>query len=275
MTSDLPPFVPTSDFKITASPNPGWTYGQPIESTPNGRAWADGEKLGWKSIDVSKEETRKLYGTMISGITPRPVAFVSSISEDGIENLAPFSWFNQVSASPPVISISCHGTHVSGAAKDTLLNIRATKGFTVNIISEPWIRQADACNIDTPPHISEWPISGLTKSPSVLVKAPRVRESAFSMECELLQDIDILHPDTQDVTTTLVLGTVKFIHIRNDVIDPGRGTVDSGKLKPIMRMGGITYAKISEGYMLPRESWADKENDIREALGGRLDDVNT
>ncbi|KAF8167425.1 hypothetical protein B0H34DRAFT_16438 [Crassisporium funariophilum] len=268
MTSKLPEFVPAKGFKYTASPNPGWTYGQGVESTPEGRAWAEGEKAGWKTIDTSTADPRQLYATLISGIVPRPVAFVSTISEDGIHNLAPMSWFNQVSSSPPVISIAC--SHTSKGAKDTVRNIRATKGFTVNIISEPWVEQANICSIDAPPEVSEWAISGLRTIPSVHVKAPRVRESAFSMECELLQEVNIIHPETQAVTTTLVLGTVRFVHIRNDVIDPVRGVVDPGKMRPVARMGGITYGSVSTGYMLTRESWANKEQEIRKALGDDL-----
>jgi flavin reductase (DIM6/NTAB) family NADH-FMN oxidoreductase RutF len=273
MLSELPPFVFTKEFKYTASPNPGWTYGQGIETTPEGRAWAEGEKAGWKVIDASKEEPRKLYSIMLSGIAPRPVAFVSSISADGVENLAPFSWFNQVTSSPPLVSFAC--SHNSGAAKDTVRNVRAGTGFTVNIISEPWIEQSNICSTDAPFEVNEWPISGLTKTPSILVKAPRVKESAFSMECELYQAIEIRDPKTEIITSTLVLGLVKFIHMRNDVIDPERGVADPGKLKPIARMGGLTYAKVSEGFTLPRKSWKEIGGEIREKLGDDIDGPST
>lgn len=268
MSSELPSFVPTKEFKYTASPNPGWTYGQGIETTPSGRAWAEGEKAGWTVIDASAEDPRKLYSVLLSGIVPRPVAFVSSISADGIENLAPFSWFNQVTQTPPLVSIAC--AHNSGAAKDTVRNVRAGTGFTVNIISEPWVEQSNIASTNAPFEVSEWPISGLTKAPSIHVKAPRVKESAFSMECELYQAIEIKDPRTDVVTSTLVLGLVKFIHMRNDVIDPERGVADPGKLKPIARMGGLTYAKVSEGFVLPRKSWKDVGGDIREKLGDTI-----
>ncbi|KAF8970414.1 hypothetical protein BDZ97DRAFT_1791252 [Flammula alnicola] len=270
MLADLPPFDHTSEFKYTASPNPGWTFGQGIQATPEGRAWAEGEKEGWTVVDTSTEESRKVYSVMIAGIVPRPVAFVSSVSEDGIqENLAPFSWFNQVAPNPPLISLGC--VHQSKGAKDTVRNIRATKGFTVNIISEPWIEQANAASIDAPYEISEWPITGLTKAASIHVKAPRVKESAFSMECELYQAIDIPDPKTNAVATTLILGHVEFIHMRNDILDPQRGIPDAGKFKAIARMGGLTYGKVSEVFALPRPSWNDVGEKIREDLGGALD----
>ncbi|CAA7267220.1 unnamed protein product [Cyclocybe aegerita] len=272
--TDLPPFVPTKEFKYSAPPNPGWTYGQGIEATEDGRAWAEGEKAGWKVVDISKEDPRQVYAVLLSGILPRPVAFVSSLSKDGVENLAPFSWFNEVSSRPAVLSFSC--AYTAQGAKDTAQNVRDTKGFTVNIISEPWIEQANICSIDTPPDVSEWAISGLTKAPSIQVKAPRVKESAFSMECEfsnltqLLQAIDITEPSTGEITATLILGTIKYIHIRNDVVDPARGVADPSKLRPIARMGGVTYAKVSDGYALPRESWKEKEKEIRKVLGSAI-----
>jgi flavin reductase (DIM6/NTAB) family NADH-FMN oxidoreductase RutF len=124
-----------------------------------------------------------LYQLMLSGIVPRPIAFVSTISNDGVENLAPFSWFNMVTHDPPTLSIAC--TNGLARIKDTTNNIKSGNGFTVNIISEPFAQQANACSINTPEKMSEWPISGLTKEPSLLVKAARVKESGFSMECEV------------------------------------------------------------------------------------------
>ena len=85
-----------------------------------------------------------------------------------------------------------------------------------------------------------------------------------------MQAIEIVHPTTQAHSATLILGYVKFIHIRKDVIDPERGTVDPGKLKPVARLGAVTYSRISEGYMLPRLSWKDNEETIRDALGDAL-----
>ena len=88
---------------------------------------------------------------------------------------------------------------------------------------------------------------------------------------QLLQTIEIIHPTTQAHSATLILGYIKFIHIRKDVIDdPERGTVDPGKLKPVARLGGMVYSRISEGYMIPRLSWKDNEETIREELGDAL-----
>ncbi|KAI0073583.1 hypothetical protein K474DRAFT_1627341 [Panus rudis PR-1116 ss-1] len=263
MTSNqqLPSFQAPS-FEYTNSPNPGFTYGQKVDSTPEGKAWVEGEKDGWTDIDTATVEPARLYPLMTSAIAPRPVAFVSTISESGTENLALFSWFNTVTSNPPTISISVSGLTGRKTSKDTARNIKATKEFTANIISIPWIDNANVASIDAPPDVSEWPITGLTKKPSITVKPAVVKESAFSMECELYQAIDIADPKTAVVTTTLILGHVKYIHIRNDMLTE-RGTVDPDKLKPIARMGDILYGVLGGGFRLRRPAWENEKEKLK------------
>jgi len=234
-----------------------------VGATAAGKEWLEGEKQGWKTIDTSTVEPSKLYPLMISGIIPRPVAFVSSISESGVENLAPFSFFNMVAFSPPAISISCTNRP---RIKDTCHNIKTMKGFTVNIISEPLMENANVTAIDSPEEVSEWDLSGLTRAESVGVKAPRVRESAFSMECELLQMIDIAHPETGVSMNVLIIGFVKHLHVRNDMLNE-RGVIDPVKFKPIARLGDISYAVLGVMIRLPRFSWEAEKDKIAEALG--------
>ncbi|KAI0363392.1 hypothetical protein BV20DRAFT_975745 [Pilatotrama ljubarskyi] len=260
----VPAFDRGAQAKFTESPNPTFTYGQKVIETEEGKKWLEGAKDGWKTIDAATEDPRKMYAMMISGIVPRPIAFVSSISEQGVENLAPFSWFNQVTHNPPIISVSCSAS-AQGGLKDTASNIKATKGFTVNIISEPFVENANVTSLDAPADVSEWPLSGLTKEPSTHVKAARVKESAFSMECELFQAVDIVHPNTGKQSATLVLGLVKCIHVRKDMLNE-RGVVDFTKLKPVGRMGDITYACVGDGFRLPRPSWQLEGEKIQEFL---------
>ncbi|KAJ7583335.1 hypothetical protein C8J56DRAFT_953698 [Mycena floridula] len=260
--SNLPSF-PHDTWQYTEPPNPSWGYAEPVDATEVGKRWTDGEKDGWTSYQVSEQDPTKMYNLMKSGIIPRPVAFVSSISDDGVENLAPFSFFNQVSGNPAVISLSCA---TSPRVKDSAANIKSTRGFTVNIISEPWVQQANMASIDAPDSVNEWPITGLTKAPSIHVKPARVKESAFSMECEFLQSVDLFDPnDPQTVTTNMILGLVKYIHVRNDMLNE-RGIVDPGKLKPIARLGDISYASIGPGYRIARKVWKTEADDIQQAL---------
>jgi len=263
-----------AEFKYTASPNPGFKYGQKVEETEAGKAWLEGEKEGWQHIDPEQMDPRNLYMMMISAITPRPVAFVSSVSETGDENLALFSWFNMVTSSPPLISVSVSslGKSLGKSLKDTAHNIKTTKEFTVSIISEPWVDNANVCSVDAPSDVSEWLISGLTKEDSVVVKPARVKESAFSMECELYREIDIASPTSGDLTTTLFLGLVKHIHVRKDMLNE-RGTLDPGKLMPIGRMGDILYASLGGGYRIPRPAWQEEGETIQRYLKTQENDT--
>ncbi|KAI0764286.1 hypothetical protein BD413DRAFT_190755 [Trametes elegans] len=260
----LPAFDREFKPQYTESPNPGFALGQKVSDTPAGRQWLEGEKEGWKTVDTASEDPAKLYALLISGVVPRPIAFVSSVSEAGVENLAPFSWFNQVTHNPPIISVSCSAS-ASGGLKDTAANIKATKGFTVNIISEPFLENANYTSLDAPADVSEWPVSGLTKEPSTHVKAARVKESAFSMECELFHTVDIVHPSSGKQTATLILGHVKAIHVRRDVLNE-RGVVDYTKLKPVGRLGDITYARVGDGFRLPRPAWKLEGEKVQEFL---------
>ncbi|KAF9236880.1 hypothetical protein BU15DRAFT_88937 [Melanogaster broomeanus] len=267
MSAELPPFDTSFRPKFTQPPNPHWGLGQGVNSTPDGDEWMQGEKKGWKVVETAKEDPRLLHLLMISGIVPRPIAFVSTVSETGVENIAPFSYLAvpshplKVTHNPPLVSISC--TNGPVRVRDTNNNVRATKEFTVSIISEPWAEQANVTSIDAPESFSEWPISGLTKELSIHVKPPRVKESAFSMECELFQVIDIIHPVTGKAGSTMLLGHVKYIHVRNDMLTD-RGTVDMTLFKPLSRMGDITYARVGDGFRLVRPVWEQEKDKVSE-----------
>ncbi|KAI5991863.1 hypothetical protein EDD15DRAFT_2368620 [Pisolithus albus] len=281
----LPPFDHGAHVKFTEPPNPSWTFAQKIENTESGRKWLEGEERGWKVINTDEEDTARLYPLMTSAIVPRPVAFVSSVSTTGVENLAPFrydvvspvsgvslvqnsnfyqmkSWFNMVTNNPPLISFCCRN---DPRVKDTPTNVKNGLGFTVNIISEPFVENANVAAIDAPPEFDEWTISGLTKAPSIHVKAPRVKESAFSMECELFQAIDITHPVSGQITTTMILAHVKYIHVRNDVLNE-RGVIDITKYKPIARLGDISYGRVGDVFRLARPVWDREKERIENVL---------
>ncbi|KAI6044096.1 hypothetical protein EDC04DRAFT_3106552 [Pisolithus marmoratus] len=257
----LPPFDHDDQLKYTGPPNASWTLGQKIDNTESGQKWLEGEEQGWKVINP-EEDTAGVYPLMASAIVPRPVAFVSSISETGVENLAPFRWFNMVTHNPPLVSFCCRN---EPRVKDTPTNVKNGLGFTVNIISEPFVENANATSIEAPPEFDEWTISGLTKAQSIHVKAPRVKESAFSMECELFQAIDITHPVSGEITTTMILARVKYIHVRKDVLNE-RGVIDITKYKPIARLGDISFGRLGDVFRLPRLVWEQEKDKIEQAL---------
>jgi len=202
------------------------------------------------TIDPGHASPNDIYRLMIGAIVPRPIAFVSTLSPDGVRNLAPFSFFTAVSANPPVI---CFSPMVRGGAiprKDTLVNIEATGEFVVNVVSEEIIRQVNISSAEYPPEIDEFVESGLTPIASDLVKPPRVKESRVNMECKLVQ---VVHISAKPLGGSLVLGEVVRFHVdqslfENDLIDPD-------KLHPIGRMGGPTYTRTTDRFNLDRPVW--------------------
>src|SRR5438552_13112309 len=128
------------------------------------------------------------YKLLIGAVVPRPIAFVSSTSAEGVRNLAPFSFFNAICGEPPVI---CFSVSNREPRKDTLANVRATGEFVVNIVSEEIAAQMNLASGDYPSDVDEFDVSGLTPIASDLVRAPRVKESRVNMECKLRQVIEV------------------------------------------------------------------------------------
>ena len=198
-------------------------------------------------VDPGAAEARNIYKLLIGAILPRPIAFVSSLSAEGIRNLAPFSFFTAISANPPVICFSPMVRSSDGAHKDTLNNIEATREFVVNIVSEEFAQQMNLCSGEYPPEVDEFQVSGLTPVPSDLVKPPRVRESHVNMECRLLQ---IVRVSEKPLGGSLVIGEVLRFHVDDALFDDYR--IDPAKLRAIGRMGGTSYARTTDLFDLVR-----------------------
>jgi flavin reductase (DIM6/NTAB) family NADH-FMN oxidoreductase RutF len=182
-------------------------------------------------------DAKALYRLMISIVVPRPIAWTSTISADGVLNAAPFSYFQALSSKPPMVMISV-GRRKGGAAKDTRQNIEATREFVVNIVSEGSGVRMVRTSVDYPPEVSEFAEAGLTPVPSTKVRPPRIGESAVSLECRLDRVLDV-------GTSGVCIGQVVLIHLRDDVLAPD-GTVDPWKLRPLARLGGASYAPLRE-----------------------------
>lgn len=198
-------------------------------------------------VDPAASSIHDIEKLLVGVILPRPIAFVSTISLDGVANLAPFSFFTAVCPRPPVICFCNSIRPRDGSKKDTLRNVEATGEFVVNVVSEDFAQQMVACSGDYPPDVSEFDISGLTPIPSDLVKPPRVKESRVQMECRLLQVVTV---STEPGGGSLVMGEVLRFHVDDSVID--NGTVNPDKLRPIGRMGGITYVRTTDRFTMTR-----------------------
>ncbi|MBI5214227.1 MAG: flavin reductase family protein [Ignavibacteriae bacterium] len=197
-------------------------------------------------INPHEHEYNNIYKLLIGTVVPRPIAFVSTVSAEGIRNLAPFSFFNAVCSNPPIIlfstSIRKDGTH-----KDTYRNVVETKEFVVNIVSEEIAEQMNKCATDVPPDVDEFLLSGLTPTPSDLIKPPRVKESSISMECTLNQ---IIHFGNQPGGAATIFGEVLRFHIADELFNNFR--IDAEKLNAIGRMGGAFYTRTKDRFELRR-----------------------
>jgi flavin reductase (DIM6/NTAB) family NADH-FMN oxidoreductase RutF len=198
-------------------------------------------------VNPAEHDPKDVYKLMIGAIVPRPIAFVSTLSADGIPNLAPFSFFTGISANPPVICFSPMVRGSDGKRKDTLNNIAATGEFVVNIVSERFAEQMNACSGEFPPEINEFDISGLTPVPSCIVKPVRVAESYVHMECRLVQIVDV---SPKPLGGSIVLGEVLLFHVNDDIVDNFR--IDPDKLSAIGRMGGPAYVRTTDRFEMTR-----------------------
>jgi flavin reductase (DIM6/NTAB) family NADH-FMN oxidoreductase RutF len=198
-------------------------------------------------INPSEHDYRDIYKLMVGVIIPRPIAFVSTMSADGIGNLAPFSFFTGISANPPVICFSPMVRGSDGSCKDTLRNIEDVKEFVVNVVSEEFAEKMNICSTEFPPEVDEFEASGLTPIPSDLVKPPRVKESQINLECRLVQ---IVRVSAKPLGGSLVLGEVLRFHIDQALFD--HYTIDPDKLHAIGRMGGPTYTRTTDHFDMVR-----------------------
>ncbi|KAF9049810.1 hypothetical protein BJ165DRAFT_1454002 [Panaeolus papilionaceus] len=240
--------APQPDWSL--APPPG-TYLQNHQTTNKRKTW-----------DFSSEHSNKIrenYRILTSAIVPRPIALVSTLSEGSVPNLAPFSYFSMLSHNPPLVSLSFSLS--PRRPKDTRDNILATKQFTISLVSETIVGPANSASVEAPAEVDEWIISGLTKESSVLVKPPFVRESPVTMECLLHSYHDIHVEGVHDPITTVIFGLIKMVHVQESVLSEDRSTVDVAKLRPVARLGDTTYARVLEGFDLPRISWKEIRED--------------
>ncbi len=213
-------------------------------------------------IDTKTVDPRELYKVLIGCVLPRPIAWVSTIGDNGVANLAPFSFFTVASAYPPVLCFSPAygktaqvGDHFEVVQKDTLRNVLETEQFVVNIVSQNLAEKMNQTSGDYAPDESEFVAAGLTALPSHMVKPPRVAESFVNIECKLLQVIEF---GKHLMAGNLVLGEVVCIHLDDTVYDGKH--IDVDVLQPIGRMGGNWYATVKDRFELARPAVESRAN---------------
>lgn len=194
-------------------------------------------------VTPSTLDRRSLYRLLTSLVVPRPIAWVSTVGSDGVPNLAPHSYFNLVSSSPPHVVLGLAGV------RDTLTNIRATGEFVVNVVTVDHLDAMNETSIDAPPDVDEFALVGLTPVPSAVVGAPRLLESPVNLECRLRHELDL-------GGGTMVVGEVVHVHVAGHVLRDG--TADPELLRPLARLGHVGYATLGAPMTRPRPRWEDR-----------------
>lgn len=218
-------------------------------------------------IDGERLDSATAYRLLVGCVVPRPIAWITSIDDEGRVNAAPFSSYNYVATSPPMLAVNIARRPGSGVVKDTARNIERQREFVVNVATELTMETMHLSAQEYPPEISEIEALGIAVLPSRHVAPPRIASSPVQMECRLDQIVRLGRG-----INTLYIGEVVAFHLADSVFDGQR--VDSTKLRPISRLGGPLYAglgTIFERPMLQRppggEGWAqarpDAETDTR------------
>jgi flavin reductase (DIM6/NTAB) family NADH-FMN oxidoreductase RutF len=204
-------------------------------------------------FDLAEIGETNAYKLLISTVVPRPIALATTIDKSGRVNAAPFSFFNAVSSRPPVVVLGINGTGPGGSSyKDTEQNIRDTGEFVVNLVDEAIAERMNICAVDFPTEIGELDIADLRAVPSVGVKPPRIAESPVSFECKRITGLSL------GSESTLEVGRVIHIHIRDDMVDPERFYVKTDKLGLVGRMHGRQwYARTTNLFELDRITFAE------------------
>ncbi|MBP8157616.1 MAG: flavin reductase family protein [Flavobacterium sp.] len=198
-------------------------------------------------FDPNELDYSAVYKLLTGAIIPRPIGWISSVSEEGINNLAPFSYFNAVGDDPPHVMFSVGRSNNSN--KDTLNNVLATKQFVVNMVTEELAEQMNATAQSVPSEVDEFELANVTPIASVKVKPMRVKESPITFECELVHHYFL--EDHKNGGACIIIGRIVMMHFDDEVL------LDNYKInletyKPISRLAGANYAKLGELFSIKR-----------------------
>lgn len=188
-----------------------------------------------------------LYKLLTGIIIPRPIGWISTIDDNGINNLAPFSYFNMVSSNPPCVMFSTQSDN--NQYKDTLKNVLQNCEFVVNLVTMDVVEQMNATSASVPFDIDEFELTNLTPIDSVFIKPKRVKESPIHLECEMIHHYFIDNNDGGGAC--IVIGKIKNIHI-NDAILLENNRINLEVYRPVARLAGSNYSKLGELFTIKR-----------------------
>ena len=197
------------------------------------------------SFDPELLETRDVHKLLSSAITPRPIAFASTIDAQGNVNLSPFSFFNVFSSNPPILIFSPARRVRDNTTKHTLQNAVETKEVVINIVDFSIVEQMSESSIEYAKGVNEFIETGLTEIPSLKVKPPRVLESPVSFECVVENIVSL---GEHGGAGQLIIAKVVHIHVKSDLLD-ANDQIDHEKLDLVARLGGDWYTRVTKDSM--------------------------
>ena len=199
--------------------------------------------------DTAANDHGLAFNPFKSCVVPRPIGWVSTVSHEGIVNLAPFSMFNQLGYDPPIVMFSGSCRPGTGERKDSVTNAEETGEFVVNVVGHAQRREMNETSANVPPAVDEFALAGLEVEPSRLVKPPRVKGAPAHLECTYLKTVE-LPSDDPDSRNAVVLGTVIGIHIDDSIITDGM--IDMDKFRPVARLGYMDYTVVDNVFTMIR-----------------------
>lgn len=198
-------------------------------------------------FDSLKTDGSVLYKLLTGTIIPRPIGWISTIDENGINNLAPFSFFNAVGEDPPHLMFST--VRSGNKNKDTLNNVLQNKQFVVNLVTEETVEQMNMTSQSVDSEVDEFELAKLTPIDSIFIKPKRVKESYVHFECEMVHHYFL--EDHKNGGACIVIGKILTMHVNDDILMEGN-RINLDKYKPVARLAGSNYSKIGEIFSIKR-----------------------
>jgi len=199
------------------------------------------------NLKLSDLPALERYKLLIGLVIPRPIAWISTRSANGVANCAPFSFFNVFSEDPPLCVIGINPRASDGAMKHSLKNIRRSGEFVVNLVDEACANAMHLSSEEIAEDESEFRKAGLTEAPAALVQHPRIAEAAACLECKVFRLLEI------SATRELVLGEILLVHAREGIIDPKTKRISEEHYRPIGRLFASRYCTTRQRFNLPGE----------------------
>ena len=199
-------------------------------------------------FDPNNLEQAAIYKLLTGSVIPRPIGWISTIDENGINNLAPFSYFNILGDDPPHVMFSTRRDNNTN--KDTLNNVLTNKQFVVNMVTEEVVEQMNATSQVVPPNVDEFQLDGVTPIASTKVKPFRVKESPIQFECEMVHHYFL--ENHKQGGACVIIGRIVMMHF-DDTVLLDNYKINMETYKPVSRLAGSNYSKIGELFSIKRQ----------------------